>query len=76
MTIVAHAYQFVIGVDTHARTHALSILAAATGAVVDESQFPATEAGMARAIAWVGRRTDGEGRERAILHFRGRWTIG
>lgn len=60
MTIVAHAYQFVVGVDTHARTHALSILAAATGAVVDESQYPATEAGMARAIAWVGRRTAGD----------------
>ena len=60
MTIVAHAYQFVIGVDTHARTHAFSILAAATGAVVDEEQFPATEAGMARAIAWAGRRTEGD----------------
>lgn len=60
MTIVAHAYQFVVGVDTHARTHALSILAAPTGAVIDESQFPATEAGMSRAVAWVGRRTDGD----------------
>lgn len=60
MTIVAHAHQFVIGVDTHARTHAFSILAAPTGAVVDEGQYPATEAGMARAIAWVGRRTDGD----------------
>jgi hypothetical protein len=60
VTIVAHAYQFVVGVDTHARTHALSILVAATGAVVDESQFPATDAGMARAIAWVERRTDGD----------------
>lgn len=60
MTIVSHAHQFVIGVDTHARTHALSILVAATGATVDEGQFPATEAGMARAIAWAGRRTDGD----------------
>jgi transposase len=60
MTIVAHAHQFVIGVDTHARTHALSILVAATGAIVDEEQFPATEAGMARAIAWAGRRTEGD----------------
>lgn len=60
MTIVSHEYQFVIGVDTHARTHALSILVAATGAVVDEEQFPASEAGMARAIAWAGRRTEGD----------------
>lgn len=60
MNIVAHAHRFVIGVDTHARTHAFSILAAATGAVVDEGQYPASEAGMARAIAWVGRRTGGD----------------
>lgn len=60
MTIVAHAYQFVVGVDTHARTHALSVLVAATGAVVDQSVFPATGAGMSRAIAWVGRRTGGD----------------
>src|SRR5699024_1105853 len=38
----------------------LSILAAATGAVIDEAEFPATEPGMARAIAWVGRRTGGD----------------
>ena len=60
MTIVAHAYPFVIGVDTHAQTHTLSIVVAATGALVDESQFPASEAGMARAIDWVGRRTGGD----------------
>lgn len=60
MTIVAHAYPFVIGVDTHARNHALSILVAATGAVVDEAQFPATAAGMTRAVDWVGRRTGGD----------------
>ena len=60
MTIVAHAHPFVIGVDTHARNHALSILTAATGAVIDEAQFPATEAGMARAIDWAARRTGGD----------------
>lgn len=60
MTIVSHAYQFVVGVDTHARTHALSILVAATGAVVDEAEFPATDAGMDRAIQWAGRRTGGD----------------
>lgn len=60
MTIVAHEYRYVIGVDTHAKNHALAILVAATGAVVDEAQFPATAAGMDRAIAWVGRRTGGD----------------
>ncbi|MGL5810357.1 MAG: IS110 family transposase, partial [Nocardioides sp.] len=57
MTIVAHKYPYVIGVDTHAKTHALAILAAETGAMVGEGQFPATASGMARAIEWVARRT-------------------
>lgn len=60
MTIVADTRQFVIGVDTHARSHALSILIAATGAVLDEAQFPATAAGLTRAIDWVARRTGGD----------------
>jgi transposase len=60
VTIVAHTYAFVIGVDTHARTHTYVILAAATGEVLDTSQFPATAAGMSRAIAWVARRTGGD----------------
>lgn len=59
MTIVAERYPFVVGVDTHARSHAMSILKAATGAVVDEAQFPASAAGLARAIKWVARRTGG-----------------
>jgi transposase len=64
MTIVAHEYPYVIGVDTHAKNHVLAILAAATGAVIDEGQFPATAAGMARAIEWVARRT---GADLAVL---------
>lgn len=59
MTIVAHAYPFVIGVDTHARTHTLAILAS-TGEELAGEQFPATPAGMRRAIAWAGRRTSGD----------------
>lgn len=60
MTIVAHAHPFVVGVDTHARNHALSILVAATGELVDEGQFATTDAAMGRAIAWVARRTGGD----------------
>ena len=60
MTIVAHAHPFVIGVDTHARTHTLAILVAATGEQVATDQFPATGTGMDRAIAWAARRTDGD----------------
>ena len=57
MSIVAHTHPFVIGVDAHARNHALTILACPTGEVVDEGQFPATAAGLQRAITWVVRRT-------------------
>ena len=54
MTIVTHAYPFVIGVDTHARTHTLAVLTAAGEELACE-QFPTTATGIARAIAWAGR---------------------
>lgn len=57
MSIVAHTRPFVIGVDAHARTHALAILACPNGEILDEGQFPATAAGLQRAVAWVERRT-------------------
>lgn len=60
MAIVAHARPFVIGVDTHARNHAVSILACPTGEIVDEAQFPATADGLSRAVTWVGCRTGGD----------------
>lgn len=60
MTIVAHAHPFVIGVDTHARNHALTVLAAVTGEIISAEQFPATAAGMTRAVAWAARRTGGD----------------
>jgi len=60
VTIVAHTHPFVVGVDTHARSHALSILAMPHGEVVDDGEFPTTSAGIARAIGWVGRRTGGD----------------
>ena len=48
MTIVAHAHPFVVGVDTHARTHTLAVLVAATGELAATEKFPATDAGMDR----------------------------
>jgi len=60
MTIVAHAYPFVIGVDAHARNHAVAVLACPTGELLDETQFPATVAGLQRAVSWVARRTGGD----------------
>lgn len=60
MTIVAHSHPYVVGVDTHARTHTFAILAAFTGELIATEQFPATTPGMDRAIAWSARRTDGD----------------
>lgn len=64
MTIVAHEYPYVIGADTHSKNHVFAILAAGTGALVDDGQFPATTAGMNRAIEWAARRT---GADLAVL---------
>ncbi|MCI1676065.1 MAG: IS110 family transposase [Ancrocorticia sp.] len=57
MNIVAYTYQYVVGVDTHARTHTLTILHAATGAEMDTASFPTNPAGLARCASWVKRRT-------------------
>ncbi|WP_156165210.1 IS110 family transposase, partial [Demequina rhizosphaerae] len=58
MSIVANEVGFVIGADTHARTHTLAIIDAASSARVDAATFPATPAGMSRAVAWARRRSD------------------
>lgn len=60
MAIVAHAFPFVIGVDTHARTHTFAVLIASTGERLAGETFPASRAGLARAIAWASRRTGGD----------------
>lgn len=44
MSIVAHAYPFVVGVDTHARNHVYASLASATGELLETREFP-THAG-------------------------------
>lgn len=46
MTIVAHFHPFVIGVDTHAQTHTLVVLAA-SGELAGQAQFPASPSGCA-----------------------------
>lgn len=57
--IVAQSRPYVIGVDTHARTHTYAVLTA-SGAHVDSDTFPNTASGHSRAIVWAGRRTNGE----------------
>ncbi len=58
--VVADAYRFVIGVDTHARFHCYAVVEAGTGRVLDEATFPTSRAGLGRAADWIGRRTVGE----------------
>jgi len=61
MTVmVSEQYQFVIGVDTHAATHTLALVAAATGALIDHVMFPSTTAGLSRAHGWIIRRVADE----------------
>ncbi|GAA1890722.1 IS110 family transposase [Paeniglutamicibacter psychrophenolicus] len=60
LSIVSHCHPFVVGVDTHARNHVYAILDAANGALLDTQSFPATSAGINRAIAWVARRTSAD----------------
>lgn len=57
MSIVAHSYPFVVGVDTHAKKHVYALLNAATGALIQTRDFPTTGAGINRAIAWAARLT-------------------
>lgn len=60
MTQVAELFEYVIGVDTHAATHDFAVVTAATGAVVDQAQFPTHPAGLSRAADWIARRAPGK----------------
>lgn len=59
MTIVANTFTYVVGADTHAKTHTLAVLDAHTGAKIDTRVFPTSSSGLSRAVAWIGRRTSG-----------------
>jgi len=60
MTIVAHSHPFVVGVDTHAKTHTYAVIDAKSGQLLGCEQFPTSPPGIARAIGWAGRLTRGE----------------
>lgn len=60
MTNVAEKYDYVIGVDTHARTHTYAIINTRTGARTGCEAFPVSGPGMGRAIAWIRRNTTNE----------------
>lgn len=59
MTIVAEQYRNVIGVDTHARTHAYVSIESITGRVIAEETFPTSPPGIRRAISWMDRVSSG-----------------
>ena len=59
MPTVAHLYPFIIGVDTHARTHTY-VVTAANGELLGNEAFPNTTPGRKRAILWAARRTEGD----------------
>lgn len=60
MTIGAEKYEYVIGIDTHARIHTYAIINTRTGARQGCQSFPVTIPGMNRAIAWIRRNTQDE----------------
>jgi transposase len=51
MPMLAELVQVVIGVDTHKHTHTAAVVAAATGAVVDQATVPAAPAGYQQLLA-------------------------
>lgn len=53
--IVAEAFEWVVGVDTHARTHTYCVTDARTGAVIAVATFPNTSPGHSRALSWIRR---------------------
>lgn len=60
MTIVAEKYDYVIGIDTHARTHTYAIIDTRTGGRTGCEAFPVSGPGLGRAIAWIRRNTTNE----------------
>ena len=57
--IVAEHFGFVVGIDTHAKTHSLAIIDTETdGEEIANETFPATATGGNRALSWILRRTN------------------
>lgn len=68
-TTVADRYDFVVGIDTHARQHVLAILTSA-GRLVQTQQFSTSPAGLDRALAWITRHTSPPGEHGHHTHTR------
>lgn len=59
MTIVAQAYDYVIGIGTHSRTHTYAVINTTTCARTGCEAFPLNPKAMNRAIAWIRCNTHG-----------------
>lgn len=59
MPVVAEHYSYVVGVDTHARTHTYAVVEAATGRLFGREEFPVNASGIDRAVRWILRSTQG-----------------
>ena len=66
MAIVAESFDFVIGVDTHAKTHTLAVVTP-DGLVGDTGTFPTSSPGLGRATSWVSKHTGGPGGGARVL---------
>jgi transposase len=55
MHMLADSVEVVIGVDTHKHTHTAAVVAAATGAVIQQVTVPATPAGYRQLLELAGR---------------------
>ncbi|WP_285244632.1 IS110 family transposase [Pseudarthrobacter sp. fls2-241-R2A-127] len=73
--IVAEHFGFIVGIDTHAKTHTLAIINTASGGEVANETFPATAAGGTRALSWILRRT-GASVETVLLSMEGTGSYG
>lgn len=73
--IVAEHFGFVVGIDTHAKTHTLAIINTPSGGEISTETFPATTAGGNRALSWILRRT-GASVEQVLLSMEGTGSYG
>jgi transposase len=73
--IVAEHFGFVVGIDTHAKTHTLAIINTANGREIANESFPATAPGGNRALSWILRLT-GATAETVLLSMEGTGSYG
>jgi transposase len=57
--IVANTVRYVVGVDTHAKTHTYAVVTCPGGELIDQRVFPTHAAGRQRALTWITERTEG-----------------